>query len=37
LLAVETAGNYTFKFSATGHNASSSAYTVVVDPIKLAP
>jgi hypothetical protein len=37
LLAVETAGNYTFKFSATGHNASSSAYTVVVDSIKLAP
>jgi hypothetical protein len=32
-----TAGNYTFKFSATGHNASSSGYTVVVDYIKLTP
>ena len=31
------AGNYTFKFSATGHNASSSGYTVVVDYIKLTP
>jgi hypothetical protein len=30
-----TAGNYGFNFTATGHNASSSGYTVVVDYIKL--
>jgi hypothetical protein len=32
-----TAGNYTFKFTAIGHNASSTGYTVVVDYIKLTP
>jgi hypothetical protein len=32
-----TPGNYTFKFPATGHNASSSGYTVVVDYIELTP
>jgi len=31
------AGNYTFKFTATSRNASSSGYTVVVDYIKLTP
>ena len=31
------AGNYTFKFSATSHNASSSGYSVAVDYIKLTP
>jgi hypothetical protein len=31
----KTSGNYTFKFSAIGHNASSTGYTVVVDYVKL--
>ena len=34
-VVVSTAGNYTFKFTAVGHNAGSSGYTVVVDYIKL--
>jgi hypothetical protein len=32
-----TAGNYSFKFTVTGHNASSSGYTVCFDYIKLTP
>jgi hypothetical protein len=36
-LTFNTAGNYTLKFSATGHNPSSTGYTVVVDYIKLTP
>jgi len=35
--AFSAAGNYTFKFTATGKNASSSGYTVVVDYISLTP
>ena len=31
----QTSGNYTFKFTAIGHNASSTGYTVVVDYLKL--
>jgi Chitobiase/beta-hexosaminidase C-terminal domain/Legume lectin domain len=30
-------GNYTFKFTVTGHNASSSGYTLTFDYIKLTP
>ena len=32
-----TVGNYSFKFTATGHNSHSSAYTVCFDYIKLTP
>ncbi len=32
-----TAGNYTFKFTAVRHNASSTGYTVAVDYINLTP
>jgi len=32
-----TAGNYSFKFTVTGHNSSSSGYTVCFDYIKLTP
>lgn len=35
LVTLPAAGNYTFKFTAVGHNASSTGYTVVVDYIKL--
>ena len=30
-------GNYTFKFSVTGHNTASSSYTLAFDYIKLTP
>jgi len=32
-----TAGNYSFKFTVTGHNSGSSGYTVCFDYIKLTP
>jgi len=34
---LSTAGNYSFKFTVTGHNPSSSGYTVCFDYIKLTP
>jgi hypothetical protein len=36
-VTLSTAGNYSFKFTVTGHNPSSSGYTVCFDYIKLTP
>ena len=36
-LTFTSAGNYSFKFTVTGHNSSSSGYTVCFDYIKLTP
>jgi len=36
-VTLPTAGNYSFKFTVTGHNPSSSGYTVCFDYIKLTP
>jgi hypothetical protein len=36
-LTFATAGNYSFKFTATGHNSHSSGYAVCFDYIKLTP
>jgi hypothetical protein len=37
VVAVTTAGNYAFKFTVTGKNASSSGYTLAFDYIELVP
>jgi hypothetical protein len=37
LVTLNGSGNYTFKFSVTGHNAASSGYTLAFDYIKLTP
>ncbi len=36
-VTVSAAGNYTFKFAVTGHNAASSGYLLAFDYIKLTP
>jgi hypothetical protein len=37
VVTFSAAGNYTVKFTATGKNAASSGFTVVVDYVKLTP
>lgn len=36
-VTISAAGNYTFKFTVTGHNAASSSYRLAFDYIKLTP
>ena len=36
-VTLSAAGNYTFKFAVTGHNAASSGYLLAFDYIKLTP